>query len=67
MFDIVAGTGQLRVVTALDSDVAGGDEYNLRVKAVDSGVPPLSSVRSVKVIVEDVNDNPPSFRYPTYR
>lgn len=66
MFDIVAETGQLRVITPLNSDVVGGDEYNLRIKASDRGVPSRSSVRSVKVIVEDVNDNAPSFRYPSY-
>lgn len=66
MFDVVPETGQLRVITALDRDVDGGAQYNLRIKARDRGVPSLSSVISVKVVVKDVNDNAPSFRYPSY-
>lgn len=66
MFDIIEDTGQLTVITRLDRDRTGGDEYNLRIKARDIGVPSLSSQVNVKVTVEDVNDNAPSFRYPSY-
>lgn len=67
VFSIVPDTGQLKVVRPLDRDVAGGAEYNLRVKATDQGAPSLNSLVSVKVVVEDVNDNAPIFDYETYR
>lgn len=66
VFSIMEDTGQLTVITTLDRDRTGGGEYNLRIKARDVGVPSLSSQVNVKVIVEDVNDNAPSFRYPSY-
>ena len=66
VFNIMEDTGQLTVITALDRDRSGGAEYNLRIKARDVGVPSLSSQVNVKVVVEDVNDNAPSFRYPSY-
>ena len=66
VFDIVTTTGELRVTRPLDRDTLDGGEYNLRVQARDGGIPMLRDVVSVKVIVQDVNDNAPSFRYPSY-
>lgn len=66
VFDISADTGQLRVITELDRERPNGAQYNLRVKARDGGIPSRSSIVNVKVVIGDVNDNAPSFRYPSY-
>ncbi len=39
-------------------------EFNLRVKAQDGGNPPLSSNVSVKIMIQDQNDNAPQVLYP---
>uniref|UniRef100_A0A3Q3EBB8 Protocadherin 1 gamma 31 n=1 Tax=Labrus bergylta TaxID=56723 RepID=A0A3Q3EBB8_9LABR len=41
-------------------------EYNIEITATDSGSPPLSSKKSIPVIITDVNDNPPVFTQPSY-
>ncbi|XP_078087844.1 protocadherin-10-like [Mustelus asterias] len=41
-------------------------EYNITVAARDGGSPPLSSNRTIRVKVSDVNDNPPRFSRPSY-
>ncbi|XP_029917160.1 protocadherin alpha-13-like isoform X5 [Myripristis murdjan] len=38
--------------------------YNVTIKAIDKGIPPLSSTIIIKVLVSDVNDNPPLFTEP---
>ncbi|KAI1903062.1 hypothetical protein AGOR_G00023320 [Albula goreensis] len=42
------------------------DTYNLTIQAVDSGIPPLKSTKSLTVKVTDENDNPPHFTKPHY-
>ncbi len=39
-------------------------EFNIRVKAQDGGNPPLSSNVSVKITIQDQNDNAPQVLYP---
>nr|XP_054590090.1 protocadherin gamma-A10-like [Nothobranchius furzeri] len=39
-------------------------ELNLVVKAQDGGSPPLSSNVTVKILIQDQNDNPPQVLYP---
>ncbi|XP_066507394.1 protocadherin gamma-C5-like [Hoplias malabaricus] len=41
-------------------------EYNIELKASDSGSPPLFTSTIVKVNILDVNDNPPVFSKPEY-
>ncbi|XP_029918227.1 protocadherin gamma-C5-like isoform X7 [Myripristis murdjan] len=41
-------------------------EYNIEITATDSGSPPLSSKKTIPVIITDVNDNPPVFSQPSY-
>ncbi|KAG7484197.1 hypothetical protein MATL_G00046980 [Megalops atlanticus] len=43
------------------------DTYNLTIEAVDSGVPPLKTTKSLTVKVTDENDNPPHFTKPHYQ
>ncbi|XP_073424162.1 protocadherin alpha-C2-like isoform X1 [Dendrobates tinctorius] len=40
--------------------------YNVTVTATDSGVPPLSSQKTLYVQISDVNDNPPVFEESSY-
>uniref|UniRef100_A0A3Q3FZ23 Protocadherin 1 gamma 32 n=1 Tax=Kryptolebias marmoratus TaxID=37003 RepID=A0A3Q3FZ23_KRYMA len=41
-------------------------QYNVEITATDSGSPPLSSKKTVSVIITDVNDSPPVFTQPSY-
>ncbi|KAM8897984.1 protocadherin-16 [Spinachia spinachia] len=59
-FTIDKQTGQICTSTALDRD-GGLDKFDLTVTATDGGG--LSSVARVRVSVEDINDNRPTF-YP---
>ncbi|XP_044150442.1 LOW QUALITY PROTEIN: protocadherin alpha-C2-like [Bufo gargarizans] len=40
--------------------------YNITITATDSGVPPLSSQKTLYVQISDVNDNPPVFEESSY-
>ncbi|NWR61143.1 PCDC2 protein, partial [Bucorvus abyssinicus] len=40
--------------------------YNITVTATDSGSPPLSSQKVIRVEISDINDNPPGFEEPVY-
>ncbi|XP_041846843.1 protocadherin beta-16-like [Melanotaenia boesemani] len=39
-------------------------DFQFRVKAQDGGSPPLSSNVTVKILIQDQNDNPPQVLYP---
>ncbi|KAM4809573.1 LOW QUALITY PROTEIN: protocadherin Fat 1 [Rhinophrynus dorsalis] len=54
------------IVTAKPLDYEYLQEYNLLVRAVDNGLPPLSSDTTVCVHVTDLNDNPPIFTQKLY-
>ncbi|XP_030648029.1 protocadherin gamma-A12-like [Chanos chanos] len=41
-------------------------EYNITITAADEGSPPLTSSKSLRVSVGDVNDNPPLFEKQSY-
>ncbi|XP_055968334.1 protocadherin Fat 2 [Sorex fumeus] len=58
-FAVHPENGQLTVARALDWEQASG--YSLRLRATDSGRPPLHQDTSVTIQVLDVNDNPPRF------
>nr|XP_057919355.1 protocadherin beta-7 [Doryrhamphus excisus] len=48
----------------LDREVQS--EYNITVTATDSGIPPLESSKILTIIVNDINDNPPTFTQNEY-
>ncbi|XP_008066005.1 protocadherin Fat 2 [Carlito syrichta] len=58
-FTIHPQKGQLQVAKALDWEQT--PSYSLRLRAMDSGHPPLHEDTDVTVQVVDVNDNPPRF------
>ena len=59
-----AAAGVLTVVRSLDRETTSS--YVLNISAADSGVPILSSVMMLTVVVCDVNDNPPVFVQSMY-
>jgi protocadherin Fat 1/2/3 len=63
-FGIDALTGELRLVAALDWENVA--KYELNVSAWDSGVPRKVGFGKVRIVVEDVNDNPPKFSQDFY-
>ncbi|XP_017559226.2 protocadherin alpha-3-like [Pygocentrus nattereri] len=45
-------------------DRESASQYNIAIKAIDEGTPPLSSSTVITVHISDVNDNPPRFPEP---
>ncbi|XP_071254582.1 protocadherin alpha-3-like isoform X31 [Salvelinus alpinus] len=54
------------VVTKSPLDREKQSEYDLTIVAKDAGEPSLSSVKTVSVVVSDVNDNSPEFSLSPY-
>ncbi|XP_043843520.1 protocadherin Fat 2 isoform X3 [Dromiciops gliroides] len=63
-FQIDKSTGKMSTAQELDYETQ--QQFHVKVRAVDNGVPPLSAETLVIVNVSDVNDNPPAFRQPQY-
>ncbi|XP_062855066.1 putative protocadherin beta-18 [Trichomycterus rosablanca] len=57
-----AESGEILAVRSFDYEKT--KEFTICVKAQDGGNPPLSSNVSVKVIIQDQNDNAPQILYP---
>ncbi|XP_076044987.1 DE-cadherin-like [Oratosquilla oratoria] len=64
-FNIDNNTGQISTTRVLDRDLKDREFY-LTVIAKDKSPSPLQGACSFKVIVEDVNDNAPTFDRPSY-
>ncbi|KAM4621332.1 protocadherin gamma-A12-like [Polymixia lowei] len=54
------------LVTTAELDREVVSDYNITITAIDEGSPPLSSSKSVRLSVADVNDNPPVFEEQSY-
>ncbi|XP_003339609.3 protocadherin Fat 2 [Monodelphis domestica] len=63
-FQIDESSGEMSTTQELDYETQ--QQFYVKVRAVDNGVPPLSAETLVIVNVSDVNDNPPAFRQPQY-
>ncbi|XP_058263777.1 protocadherin gamma-A11-like isoform X10 [Hemibagrus wyckioides] len=61
-FSVNAESGEIVAIRSFDYEQT--KEFNIRVKAQDGGNPPLSSNVSVKIIIQDQNDNAPQILYP---
>ncbi|XP_072768482.1 protocadherin beta-16-like [Nerophis lumbriciformis] len=59
---VSADSGVIHAVRSFDYEHL--KEFNFRVRAQDGGSPPLSSNVSVRVIIQDQNDNAPQVLYP---
>ncbi|XP_078025762.1 protocadherin beta-16-like [Epinephelus lanceolatus] len=57
-----ADSGVIHAVRSFDYEQI--KDFHFRVKAQDGGSPPLSSNVSVKILIQDQNDNPPQVLYP---
>ncbi|XP_053541575.1 protocadherin gamma-A2 isoform X11 [Ictalurus punctatus] len=57
-----ADSGEILAIRSFDFEQT--KEFNIRVKAQDGGNPPLSSNVSMKIIIQDQNDNAPQVLYP---
>lgn len=58
-------TGQLDSAHSFDREETS--EYMIDIQVTDMGMPPLSSLVSVRIKINDLNDNPPSFENETYQ
>ncbi|XP_010181879.1 PREDICTED: protocadherin Fat 2 [Mesitornis unicolor] len=63
-FNLDASTGQITTAQALDYEKS--QQFRMKVRAADHGIPPLSSDALVIVDVTDINDNPPEFSQLQY-
>ncbi|XP_035809866.2 protocadherin beta-16-like [Amphiprion ocellaris] len=59
---ISADSGVIHAVRSFDYEQI--KDFQFRVKAQDGGSPPLSSNVTVKMMIQDENDNPPQVLYP---
>ncbi|XP_015205212.1 protocadherin alpha-C2-like isoform X2 [Lepisosteus oculatus] len=65
-FNIKSFRNYYTLVTAGFLDRESVPAYNITLTATDSGSPPLSSKKTIRVEVADVNDNPPRFEQTSY-
>lgn len=63
-FHIDSSSGLILTARMLDHELV--QMYNFIVRATDNGFPPLISEVSVKIVVNDMNDNPPAFNQLLY-
>ncbi|XP_054424121.1 protocadherin Fat 2 isoform X1 [Pteronotus mesoamericanus] len=63
-FQINGSTGEMSTVQELDYEAQ--QHFQVKVRAMDRGNPPLTGDTLVVVGVSDINDNPPEFRQPQY-
>ncbi|XP_058505656.1 protocadherin gamma-A11-like isoform X32 [Solea solea] len=61
-FSVNAQSGEILAVRSFDYEQT--KEFHIHVKAQDGGSPPLSSNMTVKILIQDQNDNPPQVLYP---
>ncbi|XP_056625257.1 putative protocadherin beta-18 isoform X15 [Triplophysa dalaica] len=62
LVSVSADSGVIHAVRSFDYEQI--KKFQIRVKAQDGGSPPLSSNVSVKIIIQDQNDNAPQVLYP---
>uniref|UniRef100_A0A3Q3EB64 Cadherin domain-containing protein n=1 Tax=Labrus bergylta TaxID=56723 RepID=A0A3Q3EB64_9LABR len=59
---VSADSGVIHAVRSFDYEQI--KDFHFRVRAQDGGSPPLSSNVTVKMVIQDQNDNPPQVLYP---
>ncbi|KAG8579370.1 hypothetical protein GDO81_010844, partial [Engystomops pustulosus] len=63
---IPSSNNYYKLVTASNMDREKNSLYNITIKCVDTGTPPLSSSKAIELTVSDVNDNIPIFDKTNY-
>ncbi|XP_073477053.1 protocadherin gamma-B2-like [Aquarana catesbeiana] len=58
---VLSSDSYYRIVTTDEIDREKSSSYNIIIVATDRGSPPLSSRRTIRLDISDVNDNPPIF------
>ncbi|XP_077433260.1 protocadherin gamma-A12-like isoform X43 [Vanacampus margaritifer] len=61
-FTVNAESGEIVAVRSFDYEQI--KEFHIRVRAQDGGTPPLSSNVSIRMVIQDQNDNTPQVLYP---
>ncbi|XP_068182480.1 uncharacterized protein [Antennarius striatus] len=62
LVSVNSDNGVIHAVRSFDYEQIKWFEFNVTVR--DAGSPPLSSVATIKVLIQDQNDNPPQVLYP---
>ncbi|XP_075066028.1 protocadherin gamma-B5-like isoform X6 [Mixophyes fleayi] len=65
-FNLLLSDIYYRIVTTSAMDREKVSSYNITILSTDRGSPPLSSRRTIRLEISDVNDNPPTFMKSTY-
>ncbi|XP_063784910.1 protocadherin gamma-B2-like isoform X32 [Pseudophryne corroboree] len=65
-FVLRSSEGYYSIVSRTMLDREKVSSYNITIAATDRGSPPLSSRRTIRLEISDVNDNPPLFVKSTY-
>ncbi|XP_063784902.1 protocadherin gamma-B1-like isoform X24 [Pseudophryne corroboree] len=65
-FNLLSSNSYYRLVTISPLDREKVSSYNITIEATDRGSPPLSSRRTIRLEISDVNDNPPIFKKSNY-
>ncbi|MEE6478652.1 hypothetical protein FKM82_011927 [Ascaphus truei] len=63
---ISSSSSYFKLVTTSNMDRERVSDYNITIKAVDKGSPPLSTNKTIRLTISDVNDNPPVFEKTRY-
>ncbi|XP_053321586.1 protocadherin gamma-B5-like isoform X16 [Spea bombifrons] len=65
-FTLIPSSRYYRIVTTNTLDREKVSSYNITVLATDRGSPSLSTNKTIRLDISDVNDNPPIFMKSTY-
>uniref|UniRef100_A0A8C5MC27 Cadherin domain-containing protein n=1 Tax=Leptobrachium leishanense TaxID=445787 RepID=A0A8C5MC27_9ANUR len=63
---ILSSRKYYKIVTTNVLDKEKESSYNITILATDRGSPPLSTSKTIRLDISDVNDNPPVFSKSTY-
>ncbi|XP_062910903.1 protocadherin-10-like [Mobula hypostoma] len=55
-----------RTIVQHPLDRENNPKYDITIECTDAGEPPLTSKKTIRVEVSDINDNPPRFSRPVY-
>ncbi|OCT87882.1 hypothetical protein XELAEV_18021585mg [Xenopus laevis] len=66
-FKLLSSFGNFyKIITTSSLDREKTPHHNITIQAKDKGSPPLSSLKTIRLDVLDINDNPPEFEKSSY-